>query len=204
MKYILPAISVIILAIIVGIGAFYLGQKTLNNSQAATILTITEKVNNQVTPKLTPTPNQNRVIQAGGAIIFSKYSLKLPEGWTSEREQGKDIDKLTLTKLGYKLVIYEAAFGGSGCLYPDDAPSEMAQKFVSFVEILNPNGFVFRRGQSDSLPNTYTICQKNTADSSFGSPTNFGAISLTTPGTPDKNAVVFPETDAIIASLNKE
>ena len=207
MKYLLPAISVVFLVLVVGGIAFYFGTKSISTRQNPTITpTIAQtQINNPQNTESTPTPTQSltKTVNAGGVLIFSPYSVSVPEGWTSERVQGQDNDKLTLAKLGYKLAIYEAAFGGGGCLYPGDAPSEMAQKFVSFVEIINPNGFVFRRGQSDSLPNIYTICQKNTSDDSFGTPTSFGAITLTTPGTLDKNAVIFPDVDAILASLKK-
>lgn len=153
-------------------------------------------------PTPTPTQVQTKTITAGGALSFPIYTLKIPLDWTSQREQGQDSDKLTLTNLGYKITISEAAFGGGGCLYPGDAPSEMAQTFTIFVEIANSNGYVFRRGLSG--PNTYAVCQKNAADGSFGAPTIFGHISFETPGTPDKNGKVFPEVDAILASLNKK
>lgn len=204
MKYLLPGILVMFLVIIVGAGAFLLGKQTL--SPNTTTLSITPTVQ---TPKsdsskiedITPTQTQQKEVIAGGVLSFPKYTVLLPENWASEREQGQDMDKLTLTKLGYKITISEGAFGGSGCLYPGDPPSEMAQTFTSFVEINNPNGYIFRR--STSGPNAYTICQKGT-EGSFGAPTIFGHISFTTPGTPDKNGVIFPEADAILSSIKAQ
>lgn len=204
MKYFLATILVLLLVIIIGGGAFYFGEQSANQSkEMATTPTPTPFVTQE-----TPTPQamreKGKIVEGGGILVFAKYSLNLPEGWTSTREQNQNMDKLTLTKLGYVLTISQAAFGGGGCIYEGDTPNEFAQKFVSYVEIINPNGFIFRRGQNESSPNTYTVCQKNAQDGSFGSPTNFGAISLTTPGTPDKNAIIFPEVNSIVASLNKK
>lgn len=191
------------LVIIVGAGAFLLGKQTIKPNTITPTPTISETNNSDILKEqdLTPTEKENKTVEAGGVLSFPKYTVSLPEGWASEREQGQDMDKLTLSKLGYKITISEAAFGGGGCLYEGDPPSEMAQTFTSFVEINNPNGFVFRRGMSS--PNTYTICQKGT-EGSFGAPTVFGHISFTTPGTPDKNVVIFPEADSILASLKKQ
>lgn len=207
MKYILPAVSIIILIVIVGVGAFYLGQRALNNniSPAPVPTTSQTNTNNQVTPILTPTPTQSQVqtktITAGGVLSFPTYTLKTPIDWNSQREQGQDSDKLTLTKNSYKIVISEAAFGGGGCIYPGGTPSEMAQTFSSFVEIINPNGFVFRRGATGSA-GSWTVCQKNTVDGSFGAPTIFGHTSITTPANAD--ASVMAEIDGILASLKKQ
>lgn len=206
MKYLLAAISILILVLVIAGGAFYLGQKNANQekgmtiSPTPTIFQTTTSVGTTSTP--TPTIKIFKTVVAGGVLSFPTYQVQLPEGWASERVQGQDSDKLTLTKLNYKITITEAAFGGGGCLYPGDAPSEMAQTFTTFTEITNPNGFIFRRSMSG--PNTYTVCQKNTIDGSFGAPTIFGHISFETPGTPDKNGIVFPEVDAILASINKK
>jgi hypothetical protein len=201
MKYILGIISIIILLIAIAIGAFYIGTKTTTNKTGMTTTPTPTAFVSAETP--TPTTTVPKTVEAGGVLVFNKYSLDLPEGWASQREQGENMDKLTLSKLGYNLILYQFAGGGGGCLYPGDQDLPMAQTFSSFVEVKNTNGFIFRRGQNDSGPNSFTYCQKNNTDGSFGSPTSFGGISLTTPGTPDKNAVVFPEADAIVASLKK-
>lgn len=196
---------VLVVIALVGLLAYDLGTKSSNPAQNPISVqnspTPTAYSNPNSSPSSSPVVANKQIVTAGGVLIFPTYTLQLPEGWTYEREQGQDSDKLTLTKLGYKITIYEAAFGGGGCTYPGDAPQEMAQTFTSFVEITDSNGFVFRRGMSG--PNTWTVCQKNTTDGSFGAPTIFGHISFVTPGTPDKNAIVFPEADSIFASLKK-
>lgn len=204
MKYLWPAVSIILLVILVGIGAFYLGSKKSNQTDmVAPTPTVLQTNNSNATPTqtITSTQLQTQTIEAGGILVFKAYKLSAPSDWVVSKEKNAYMDNVTLTKLNYKLTISQAAGGGGGCTYPGQAPAEMAQSFVSFVEINNPNGFVFRRGQNESGPNTYTVCQKNTSDGSFGFPTNFGNITLTTPGTPDKNSVIFPEVDAILASL---
>ncbi len=201
MKYLLGIISILILVLVIAGGAYYFGAKSnVNKTEMMTSVSPTPFVSAE-TPS--PTSTTSKSVEAGGVLVFNKYSLSLPEGWTSQREQGENMDKLTLSKLGYNLVLYQFAGGGGGCLYPGDEDTPMAQTFSSFVEVTNTNGFIFRRGQNDSGPNSYTYCQKNNTDGSFGSPTSFGGISLTTPGTPDKNAIVFPEADSIVASLKK-
>ena len=108
------------------------------------------------------------------------------------------MDKLTLTKLGYKMTISEGAFGGSGCLYPGDPPQEMAQTFTSYVEITDPNGFIFRRSSTGA--GGWTVCQKGSGGS-FGAPTSFGHINIAEPSVSD--STVVGEIDQILASLKK-
>lgn len=201
MKYLLGIISILILVLAIAGGAYYLGTKS--NTNKTEMMTSVSPTPFVTAENPSPTSQAAKVVEAGGVLVFSKYSLELPDGWTSQREQGENMDKLTLSKLGYNLVLYQFAGGGGGCLYPGDEDLPMAQTFSSFVEVTNTNGFIFRRGQNGSGPNSYTYCQKNNTDGSFGSPTSFGGISLTTPGTPDKNAIVFPEADSIVASLKK-
>lgn len=203
MKYILPIVSVLILFAVIAGGAFYLGQKSGGQSSITptpTVAQVQTQTNVHSTTAVNPTISNPKTVIAGGALSFSAYKLITPSDWISQREQGQDNDRLTLTKNGYKIVIYEAAFGGGGCLYPGDAPSEMAQTFSSFVEIIDPNGFVFRRSPTGTAGN-FTVCQKNSSDGSFGSPTAFGAISITTPVAQD--ASIMGEIDGILASINK-
>lgn len=203
MKYALPGIIVILLVIIVGMAAFYFG-------------TTKSSINNQVTPTTTPSQVQNtnepttseitketetKSVNAGGVLSFPKYSLSIPLDWTSQREQGDNSDLLTLTKDSYKITINEGAFGGSGCLFPGDPPSEFAQTYAKFVEIINSNGFVFRRGSTSNADTGWAVCQKSASDASFGAPTQFGHISITTPVNPSVS--VMAEIDAILASIKK-
>ncbi len=202
MKYLLSIISILILVLAIAGGAYYLGTKS--NTNKAEIMTSVSPTPFVTAETASPTSQVTKTVEAGGVLVFNKYSLQLPDGWTSQREQGESMDRLILSKLGYNLVIYQFAGGGGGCLYPGDEDVPMAQTFTTFVEINNPNGYIFRRGQTNNNSDSYTYCQKNTTDGSFGSPTSFGGISLTKEqGIPEKNAVIFPEADKIVSSLTK-
>ena len=206
MKFVLPIISVLLLLAVVGGLAFYFGQKSTVSLQINPTPTPTQNNIKQTTPtqaqqNIQTNPNADTTIEAGGVLVFSPYSLKVPSDWTSQKETTQNSDMLTLSKAGYKIVIYQAAGGGGGCTYPGDPAQQMAQNFASFVEITNTNGFVFRRGPNGT-PGGFTVCQKNASDGSFGFPTNFGNITITTP-TPANN-VTIAEVDAILASINKK
>lgn len=203
MKYVLPGIIVILLVIIVGMLAFYFGTKTTSNNQVTPTPTVSQ-TGTQNTQQTITTPTvtlQTKTVLAGGVLSFPQYSLNIPLDWTSQREQGQDMDKLTLSKGAYKITISEGAFGGSGCRFPGDPPSEFAQTYSKFVEIINLNGFIFRRGSSSDSDTGWTLCQKNTSDGSFGVPTQFGHISITTPVNPTES--IMAEIDSIFASIKK-
>jgi len=208
MKYILSAISLLLLVIIIASAAFYFGQKSVGNSSitptpsvAQLYPTVNTQTTSVTTAPITQTP-QTTTVSAGGVLVFSAYTLNMPPGWASQKETTQYSDMLTLTKDTYKITIYQAAGGEGGCTYPGQAPQEMAQSFSSFIEIMDPNGFVFRRGPSQGTPNSWTICQKNASDGSFGFPTNFGNITILTPSNPTDTTIA--EIDSILASLNKK
>lgn len=201
MKYFLATILVLLLVIVIGAGAFYFGKQSVNQSkEMATTPTPTAFVT-QETPTVTPDAlDPVKTVEGGGVLVFSAYTLNTPTDWNSQRQQGDNIDNVTLTKGGYKIVLSQAASGGGGCTYPGDTPAQFAQNFTTFVEIIDPNGYVFRRGPVQS--NSWTVCQKNTSDGSFGFPTNFGLITITTPVNVDSK--IMTEIDSILASLNKK
>ena len=207
MKYVLAVISVLLLLTIIGGAAFYFGQKSILSRPVSQTPTVV-KIDNTNPPIATATPqavqtnpNPETTIDSGGVLVFSAYTLKAPSDWASQKETLQYSDMLTLTKGDYKITIYQAAGGGGGCTYPGDPPAQMAQNFTSFVEITDPNGFVFRRG-ANGTPGGFTVCQKNATDGSFAFPTNFGNITITTP-TP-QDASTMAEIDGILASINKK
>lgn len=202
MKYLVPGLLIIILILAVGAGAFYLGKSTLNTQTITPVPTVTQNIPKSGTPSLTPTPSvtQTTQVTSGGLLVFAKYSLELPAGWLSQKETTQYSDMVTLSKNNYKITISQAAGGGGGCVYPGQPPQEMAQSFTSFVEVMDPNGFIFRRG-ANGTPGGFTVCQKNATDGSFGFPTNFGNITITTPVPPTDT--MMTEVDSILASLKK-
>lgn len=205
MKYVFPVLTVILLIVLVGVSAYFLGKEKATPSQTSTTATPTPSnsgVTSAETPTAGPTEAPKKTVKAGGVLSFPNYQVSLPEGWTSERKQGQDMDTLTLTKSGYKIIITEAAFGGGGCLYPGDPPSEMAQTYTAYTEINNPNGYVFRRSGGDvsNGQRSWTVCQKN-SEGSFGTPTIFGHTSVSGPVATD--ASIVAEIDSILASIKK-
>jgi len=176
-------------------------QPTPSSSQEKTVMTKpTENAEQIPSPSVTTT----KTIKAGlssGATSFKPYSIAVPEGWTESREtnQAAGIDKLTITKTGYSLVVYQAPFGGGGCIYKGDPEAQMAQKFTEFVQI----GAEFRRSWNpeNGKPLAYSVCQK-APDNSYGSITKFGAISATSPNPSD--LAIMNEVDTMIASLKAE
>ena len=196
---------ILVVIALVGFLAYDLGTKSANPAQNTnTAQNTPAPVASQSPtsePTFSPAPN-TQTVTAGGILVFAKYSLNIPSGWTSNKEVTQYSDMVTLTKEGYKITIYQAAGGGGGCVYPGQPPQEMAQTFTSFAEITDPNGFVFRRGPSEGTPNSWTVCQRNATDGSFGFPTNFGNITFTTPASPSN--LTMAEIDGILASLKKQ
>ena len=190
-------------------GGYYFGThgtKKMTDSTTPTPQYTMQKDDQQPTNTPMPTAMQKKKVKAGmnsDATSFKPYSVELPEGWTDTREQSAITDKLILTKNGYSVSIYQAAIGGGGCLYKGDAEVMMAQKFTNFAAIAGKNADFRRSWNEDAAAKiAYTVCQKNTSDGSYGSPTTFGAVSATAPKPADDT--ILGELDSIVASLTKE
>lgn len=145
------------------------------------------------------TPASGTTVTAGGVLVFSKYTVQIPSDWQSAKESGPDMDKLTLTKGGYKIAIYEAATGGAQCLYPGDPDAEMATRYTTFTEITTQSGGKLRRSGTGAT--AFTICEKPLGNTAYGLPTTFGHISVTTPASP--TPAMMAEIDGILATLKK-
>ncbi len=190
-------------------GGYYFGTNGMKKTTTSTTPTpesAMKTADQQPTATAAPTVTQKKTVKAGLAsgTSFKLYTVEIPSSWTDTREQSAVGDKLILTKNDYSLSIYQAAIGGGGCLYPGDADAMMAQKFTNFAEITGKS-VQFRRSwniEAGATTIAYSVCQKNTTDSSYGSPTEFGAISAKTPTTPDPT--IMTELDSIVASLAKQ
>ncbi|MEK7551767.1 MAG: hypothetical protein AAB532_04180 [Patescibacteria group bacterium] len=203
MKYILGTLSILLLLIIIAGGAFYFGQQSANQSKEMTTTpTPSPYVTAQIpTGQLMQEETKDvKTIKAGGVLVLSPYSIVTPSDWASQKEQGEEMDKLTISKEGYKITIFQGSYGGGGCIYSGE-PYANFTKYDNYVEIQNPNGFVFRRGQNQSTGKTsWTVCQKG-ADDSYGTITSFGLITINNPLNIDEE--IMSETDQILASLKK-
>ena len=200
MKYALITILIVIVIAVVGVGAYYFGLKSSGNKTVEQPIP-TAAAKPTLQPTQASTQNNTKKVLAGGVLVFPAYTVDIPLVWNALQTGQTDINNLTITNSEYKIVISQAAGGGGGCTYPSDTPSEMSQTFSSFVEINDPNGFIFRRGPTQGSANTWTVCQKET-DGSFGFPTVFGNITITTPKTTTNQDM--EQIDSILASLKKQ
>ncbi len=208
-------LGVLALAIILSTG-YYIGQTkiikhTIKPTPTPLIHEITKakaETPSSPSPKTSLMPSQapySKTISGGLAkgTSFTTYTLQLPAGWTDKRETTPEIiDKITLSKDTYSVIIYQAAIGGGGCIYKGDPPAQMAQNFTDFVDI-SGNGGQFRRSwnTSNNTHISYAICQKAN-DNSYGSITQFGKIDVVSPDPADES--ILKEIDGIIASIKKE
>lgn len=201
----------LILAVGLLFGGFYLG--TQANSIAPTPSPTPEPTKAAsaapTETRISPTPaSQNtkpvKAGLAGDATVFEPYIIDVPEGWTDARETtvAAGIDKLTLTKNGYSVTIYQAPMGGGGCIYEEDAANEFSQLYTNYADI-NGKSAQYRRSwtESEGKSLTYAVCQK-IEDGSYSVMSTFGAITVVSPN--PANAAMLTEIDGIIASLIKQ
>lgn len=190
-------------------GGFYIGTQTMKQAKPTptpTAIPSPATSPTQSFPSPSPAFEQVREVKAGLTEneTFSPYTLALPPSWTDARETTvvAGLDKLTLTKEGYTVTIYQAPMEGKGCVYPEDPASTFAQTFSDFADINGSSG-QFRRSwnSQEAQTTTYTICQKG-PDDSYGTITQFGAITVVTPN--PANQATLIEIDGIIASLIKQ
>ena len=209
MSFFLKSFLFALFGCILFVGGYYLGTQysTQDKIVPPTPPTATPTI---VPVSTTPEAKNTKTVKAGLAIkdsSFVPYAIDVPEGWTDVQETtvAAGIDKLTLTKTGYSLTIYQAAIGGGGCLYPGDAEKTMATKFSNFKDI-QANSVQFRRSWDQPIAEgtkttSYTICQKTT-DGSYGNITNFGVITAVAPN--PENETILSEIDMMIASLKNQ
>lgn len=136
-------------------------------------------------------------------LSFLGYSLKYPSDWTlkEERDESVPISTVTLTKGTYSLKIFQAATGGTQCVYEGDIPEGPASDYRTskWTEL---SSFASLR-ETESPANgkmAYAYCQKNKEDNSYGQPTSVGHISLTT-GVPSPDEEIISEAEAIVKSI---
>lgn len=194
------------------LGGYYLGthNKAMSLKQAATTtdITPTEAMVSPTDTEETPAPQSpgTKTVKAGlaGSTAFEPYNISIPTGWTDARETTvtAGIDKLTLTKEGYSITIYQAPTEGKGCIYKGDQPSEMAEQYTDFADIMSKTA-QYRRSwnQSAGQTITYTICQKG-PDASYGMITKFGAITVVSPN--PATVAMLSEIDNVITTLIKQ
>lgn len=206
---------VLIAAILGGVayGAYSLGQSTAPKTQsgaASTTAMPTPTIDIGLMPEKKPESTKTTTVTAGlgkdSGLSFTKYQITVPESWIPNHvttSEGTWMDTLTLTKGTAQLKIFQAATGGAMCLYAGDADFEgPSSRYDYYVGITTADGVVLRRGSTIANNGTtkgFTMCQKGTE--TYGQPTVFGHMSLTTALNPD--ATLLAEIDGMIASLKK-
>jgi hypothetical protein len=184
------------------------GAATTTNPTPEPTLTTEEPV--AASPTSTMATPKTKTVSAGldaeSGLSFTKYTAETPDGWAANHQFDVSVptDTLTLTKGAYQIKIYQAASGGSQCVYAGEPTPDhpFVSPYDAHADISSSVG-VFRRSSNGGPvagKMTYTICQKSEAGT-YGSPTSFGHISVTAPAAID--AVIMKEVDGIIASLKK-
>lgn len=185
-------------------GGYYFGKQTKSITKPEALNTsVVEENVAFVTPTPTNKPSVTLVagVNKSAGLSFDQYSVMTPTDWISKKESQTTLDeKLTLTKDGYEISIFQAATGGALCLYPGDADFEgPSSKFEVFTNLITKDGKILRKS-SDKAGVVFTICQKS-ADGSYLQPTNYGHISIKLPTS--YTTEILTEIDSIISSLKK-
>lgn len=164
-------------------------------------------------PTIAPTQVTMKIVTSGlgniAGVNFPKYTIEIPPDWgvTQEHsEKESPVDTLIVTKGDYQLKVFQAATGGTICLYPGDAEIEGPNvRFADFSKVDGVSGVVFRRSVLNSATpgnsKTVAVCQKSETYGNFQQPTSFGHVSYKVPIT--FNEEIIKEMDAMIASLKK-
>lgn len=186
---------------------FYFGKQTKFIPKPEAVMTEGPSNNLQV---IAPTPittdTQKLVIIDAGVpksagLSFDLYSITTPDTWVANKTSQTAMDeKLTLTKNGYEISIFQAATGGALCLYPGDPSFEgPSSTYQVFTTLTTQDGRNLRRsGDQNGL--AFTICQKS-PDNSYQQPTSYGHISVKLPD--NFSTEMVTEIDAILSSLKK-
>ncbi len=196
-------ISVILLVILVGLGAYELGKSQTISPKGAmphpSVMQVSASPTvAQQSPTATVAPvSTGKKVSAGiKNQFFSPYTITVPSGWVDVHTTNTANDTLTITKGQYTVTISQAAGGAGGCDFPGDTPEPMAQVFTSFAGITGTYA-QFRRGTADNL--TYTVCEQKSGGFAF--PTSVGYITYKLPAPADKT--ILSEMDGMVASLTK-
>lgn len=204
------ALILLVILILVG-GGYYLGTgkvpfMQLTNPPPAAVTTAaptpTSATTIATTPTTAPSPTAAQQTVTGGGLSglsFSAYTITVPADWTVTKAETSGTQKISISKNGYTLSIYQAATGGAQCVYPGDAAGEMSTSFGPYTTISDGMGAEYRRATPTTSTTGFTVCQKS--GTTFGLPTSFGHVSYGTPASPDP--AILKQMDNIFATLKK-
>lgn len=219
-------VSIILLIILVGSGAFLLGrngtfsgQNPLSQNTAVTVspssqpavipspTVMPKPTASQVLPTGTATTSDSGTkVSAGGFGSFPKYTLIVSAGWQNEKTVNNFQDLLTISSGKYQIQINQTGMGNGECSYPGATPEPMSQQFTAFVPLAyNGDPTYYRRSKSQiPYPNgedQYAICQKNSSNS-YSFVTKFGSVLYMAPTTPDQKTLLL--MDQMVQSIQKQ
>ena len=196
-------ISIILIIVLFGVGAYELGKGQFALPKASTptapTITVAPTASATTSASITPLPtsaNSKKVSAGTKSQLFSTYTVTIPSDWAATHTANTASDTLTITKGQYVLTISQAAGGAGSCDYPGDTAEPMAQVFSNFVGITGTFS-QFRRGTSDNK--AYTVCEQK--DTGFAFPTTVGYITYAVPTQADQ--ATLAQMDGMVASLTK-
>ena len=136
---------------------------------------------------------------------FKPYTISFPESWIKEINRTNDSDTLKLTKENHIITIYQAAFGGGGCIFEGEIPEgpygDLRNK--KYVEIQSDIGILrrFDRDYAESDPAVITFDFCVNTSGTYHSPTKIGSITYIVPK--NYNEALIKEMDSIIKTLSE-
>ena len=118
-KY-LPIIIVALIAGIVGSAGTYFILSSKTNPQP-----VVSKITPPTATSPTPDPIANWKTYTSTKLSdnsLKPYTISYPESWTINIKRSNVSDQLILTKENYSITIYQAAYGGNGCIFEGQVP----------------------------------------------------------------------------------
>lgn len=215
-------ISIVLVIILLGGGAYLLGKSGFSSGQDSMPQQQVTTSTIQVTPTSTPIPTTSQAapttatipttpvtkINAGGFGSFPKYTIIIPQGWQQEVTTNNFQNLLTITNGNdqYQLQINQASMDNGLCSYPGATPEPGSQQYTAFVPLaINGDSTYYRRSKSQiPYPNgedQYWICQENSA-SSYSFVTTFGSILYMAPTNPEQQTLL--QMDQMVQSIQKQ
>lgn len=199
--------AIIFLALVIGAGAIYVGDKN-NNSKITPLTPTLTSVLKPTTPTQTPENidslpsweiHESKKMKD---LSFPGFNINYPPEWTLKEERNDIMTTITLKKGGSEIKITQSPTGGNLCVFEGNLPEGPANDYRSrqYKDIVIDN-ITFRRTQQDQNPGTtnYTFCSNSdTSKESFGIPTFIGNITYIVTG---NDETTLSEMDQILSTI---
>lgn len=205
-KYILLGVSILLILLVLGGGAYYLGVSKQQSTP--------QKNKNLTTFTITPSPSQ--IASNSGLITYTNtklpgnsleaYTISYPISWNRNvRRTAELIDELTLTKENYTITITQTAGGGAGCIFEGQVPNGPYGDYRNkqYTELTSPVGILrrFENTPPNQGDNTLRFDFCASVNGVYQTPTSVGSIMYTVPKNYDNS--LLKEMDSIIETLKE-